>query len=363
MTIRRALCLIACLIALPAAAVADRIRIATFNTELQRDGPGLLVRDLIRNEDDQITAVVALIARVAPDVIALQGVDWDHEGKALAALRDLLRRKGQDYPFWFAPRPNSGLGTGLDLDGDGRTNGAGDSQGFGRFTGQGGIAVLSRFPIDGEAARNLSAIAWREVPGALLPVHKDGSPFPSHDARAIQLLSSTGHWIVPVTLPNEKILNVLTFQAGPPVFDGPEDRNGRRNHDEIMMWKHVLDGEFGPPMKERFVIAGGANLDPDDGDGRHDAIRSLLDDPRVQDPQPKSRGAQTAPDQGHRGRNALDTVDWPDPGRLRVDYVLPSAEWKIAGAGVFWPARNEEGNALALKASRHRLVWVDLIAD
>ncbi|MEC9313216.1 MAG: endonuclease/exonuclease/phosphatase family protein, partial [Pseudomonadota bacterium] len=42
-------------------AQADTVRIATFNTELSRKGPGLLLRDIERGEDPQIAAVIDVI--------------------------------------------------------------------------------------------------------------------------------------------------------------------------------------------------------------------------------------------------------------------------------------------------------------
>ena len=283
---RRAAWVLAALLALPAA--ADTLRVATFNTELARDGPGVLLRDISKGEA-QVEAVVAVIAHAAPDVIALQGIDWDHEGVALAALADRLVGAGVEYPHRLALQPNSGMAADLDMDGDGSPRGWGDAQGFGKFTGHDGIAVLSRLPILADEVRDLSSLLWRDLPEALLPTHPDGAPFPSAEALDIQRLSSTGHWIVPIALPDGERFALLTFQAGPPVFDGPEDRNGRRNHDEIVLWQHVLDGAFGP-LPDRFVMAGGANLDPQDADGRHEAIRALLADPRVQDPKPESPG-------------------------------------------------------------------------
>lgn len=342
---------------------ADPIRVASFNAELQRDGPGLLLRDIQRGEDEQIAAVVEVIARARPDVLALQGFDWDHDGAALAAFANALRAAGADYPYIHAPRPNSGMASDLDLDGDGRLGGPGDAQGFGAFTGQGGIAVLSRLPILTDLVQDFSALLWRDLPGALLPQHPDGTPFPSLPALSEQRLSSTGHWVVPLRLPDGAVMTLLTFQAAPPVFDGPEDRNGRRNHDEIMFWRAFLDGHFGPAPDQRLVLAGGANLDAQDSDGRHQAIQALLSDPRLQDPQPRSVGAASAGDQGHNGPDALDTVDWPRVGRLRVDYVLPSRDWRVEDAGVVWPASPDDAVAAVSAASRHRLVWVDLALD
>lgn len=321
------------------AAPAGTLRIATFNTELSRKGPGLLLRDLQRGEDTDIEAALAAIAAVQPDVLALQGIDWDLELRALRALQQRLAARGAPYPHFFALQPNAGLPSGLDLDGDGETGGARDAQGYGRFTGQGGIAVLSRLPVAADEARDLSPMLWRDLPEALLPEHPDGSPFPSGGAQAVQRLSSTGHWIVPLELPGGGRLHLLTFQATPPVFDGPEDRNGRRNHDEIRLWQHVLDQSLAPAP---FVIAGGASLDPDRGEGRHEAIRALLADPRLQDPRPESAAA------------GLNTVEWENAGRMRVDYVLPSAGLTVAGSGVHWP----EGSGRP--GSRHRLVWADI---
>ena len=338
---------------------ADPLRVASFNTELQRRGPGLLLRDIERGDDAQLAAVIEVIAGAGADVLALQGIDWDHEGRALAALANRLEAAGATYPHRLALRPNSGLASGLDLDGDGARGGPGDAQGYGEFTGQGGIAVLSRFPILHDGVRDFSGLLWRDLPDALLPQHPDGSPFPSQAALAAQRLSSTGHWVVPIKAPGG-VLSLLTFQAGPPVFDGAEDRNGRRNHDEIAFWRRFLDGAFGAPPQARIVIAGGANLDPLDGAGRHAAINALLTDPRLSDPRPASEGGARAGDQGHAGPDRLDTVDWEGPGRLRVDYVLPSSDWTVEGAGVLWPGPGDPGREAALRASRHRLVWVDL---
>ncbi|MEM6372815.1 MAG: endonuclease/exonuclease/phosphatase family protein [Pseudomonadota bacterium] len=315
---------------------------ATYNTELQRDGPGLFLRDLARGEDDQIAAVLDVIATADADVLALQSIDYDLTGEALTLLAE---RAG--YPHAFALRPNTGMPTGLDMDGDGRLGGPRDAQGYGRFSGQGGIAVLSRFEIDAENVQDLSGLLWRSVPGALLP-EVNGTPFPSEDALAAQRLSTTAHWIVPILGPDGPF-DLMTFHASPPVFDGPEDRNGKRNHDEIMLWHHVMDGTIGTPPQGHFVIAGDANLDPVDGSGIKAAIQSLLTAPWVQDVAPT----------GHSG---TDTADWDDPvpGDLRVDYVLPSTHWKVIDSGVIWPAPDQPLAETVSTASRHHLVWVDL---
>jgi len=181
---------------------------------------------------------------------------------------------------------------------------------------------------------------------------------------AVQRLSSTGHWRVPIEAPGG-VLTLLASSHTPPVFDGPEDRNGLRNRDELRLWEAVLDGKFGA-VPEDFVIAGNLNLDPMDGEGLKDAMQAFLADPRLQDPTPQSNGGALAADPSHVGDPALDTADWSDngPGNMRVSYVLPAATWQVTDAGVFWPAPDDPDAVLlgrdGFAAGPHRLVWVDI---
>ncbi len=345
----------------PQTTLAEIVRFATYNVELFRSGPGVLLRDIRSGDDPQVNAVIEVIAATSPDILVIQGFDWDFDGAALKAFAAALREAGADYTYLFSQQPNSGRATGLDMDGDGRAGRPADAQGFGRFTGQSGLAVLSRFPFLPNGLRDFTSLLWRDFPDALLPTHPDGSVFPSESAMAIQRLSSSNHWMLPIQLPGGEVVDLMTFRAGPPVFDGPEDRNGRRNHDEIALWLRLLEGALGDAPTRPFVIAGGATLDPFDSEGRHGVIRALLAHPLLQDPEPRSAGGAAAPDQGHRGPNALDTVDWPapGPGRLRADYVLPSRHWEVRDAGVHWPEPGKD--QAATMASRHKLVWVDLV--
>ncbi|MEQ8895925.1 MAG: endonuclease/exonuclease/phosphatase family protein [Roseovarius sp.] len=333
--------------------MAETLRIATFHTELSRKGPGLLLRDILKG-DPQAEAVAEIVAHVAPDVLILQGVDYDHGQATLGALRDLIGAAGATYPHMFALQPNSGMASGHDLDGDGRLGEPEDAQGYGWFAGEGGMAILSRHPVAAEGVRDFSDLLWADMPGE---ISDDGMN------AAVQRLSSVGHWVVPVRV-GDRRLNLLTFHATPPVFDGPEDRNGRRNHDEITVWQRYLDRAFGPVAEGAFVLAGNANLDPVDGDGRKGAITGLLDDPRLQDPAPRRAGAAVQ-GEGQQGDPALDTVAWsaPTPGHLRVSYVLPAAGLEVVGSGVFWPDDGDPLAEAARTASRHRVVWVDLRID
>lgn len=338
-------------------AAAETLRIATYHTELSRKGPGLLLRDIRAGDDPQVQAVVQVVAEVAPDILILQGIDYDYEHLALAALRDRIAEAGPAYPHVFALRPNTGMATGLDLDGDGRRGEPEDNQGYGWFAGESGMAILSRYPIDAASVRDLSGVLWRDLPGAIPP---EGL---ADDVRRVLRLSRVGHWVVPVRLESGTLF-LLTFHGSPPVFDGPEDMNGRRNHDETAIWSRFLDGAFGPAPEGRFVLAGDANLDPVDGEGRRAALRALLADPRLQDPAPRRPGPVDEAD-GHAADPALDTVDWPGPapGALRVSYILPSADLKVADAGVFWPPGGDPLAEVVARASRHRMVWVDLVIE
>lgn len=336
-----------------AAAGGGTLRIATWNVEMTRPGPGLLLRDILRGDDPQIEAAVAVLARLDADVLLLTGVDYDAGLAVAGRLAERLARAGVPYPHRFALRPNSGWQTGIDLDGDGRAGRPDDAQGWGLFAGQKGMLLLSRLAIDEGAARDFSRFLWADLPGALLP------PAPGNEALAIQRLSSKGHWEVPLILPDGGRLRLLAFHATPPVFGGGTGRNARRNHDEAAFWLALLDGRLPfPPPEPPFLLIGDSNLDPEDGDGHHDAIRALLAHPLLNDVRP--RGAASRHDPGQRGDPALDTALFAATGGLRVDLVVPGTGLGLAGAGVMWPEAGDPLLAEITATSRHFPVWVDI---
>jgi hypothetical protein len=333
-------------------AKADVLRVATWNVGLDRSGPGLLVADLAKAETPQVDAVVRVLVRLDADVILLTSVDYDRGGVAIGLLADRLADAGTPYAHRFALRPNTGMQTGNDIDGNGRIGDPQDAQGWGLFSGQGGMAILSRLPLDADAARDLSDFLWRDLPGTLMP---DGT-----DPRLaeIQRLATTGFWDVPV-MTEAGPLHLLAWHATPPVFDGPEDRNGRRNHDEAAFWRLMLDRALPiPPPEVSFVLLGDGNLDPADGDGLREGIAALLSHPALQDPAPRGAHGRTEP--AHQGDPALDTALYDKIGGLRLDYVLPSAGLTVTAAGVLWPGPGDPLAADLKAASRHFPVWVDL---
>ena len=357
----------------------ERLRVATFNVSLYRDEAGQLARDLAAWTDPQLEAITGIVQAVSPDVLVLNEVDHDAGGEAVRLLGQRL-----GYPYGLALESNTGVPSGLDLDGDGRADHppgsrayGNDAFGYGTHEGQYGLAVLSRLPLDEAGVRTWRAALWRDAPGPRPP---EGF-YPAGAADVLRLSSKT-HAVVPVRTEDGPLHLVLAHPT-PPGFDGPEDRNGRRNAAEIALLHALVDpgapvppddaGRAGGlPEGVPFVIAGDLNADPEDGDA-YGVMRALLADPRVTDPQPRSAGgpaasaAQGEANAGQSGDPGLDTADFSDGqvGNLRVDYVLPSATLGVRGAGVFWPAEGEAGYDLVgsgwpVVSSDHRLVWVDV---
>ncbi|MBN8292628.1 endonuclease/exonuclease/phosphatase family protein [Rhodobacter sp. NTK016B] len=323
------------LVACPLA--AQTLRLAVYHTGLSRSGPGLLLRDIARGAEDVVTVTTAL-AELRPDILLLLDIDHDRDLRALNALAETLAQAGWSLPHRFAPPPNTGLATGLDLDGDGRLGEGDDAQGWGRFRGAGGMALLSRYAI--VHGTDHSAFLWRDLPDARIP-RVDGQLFPAPAIYDVQRLSTTGHWALTLDTPGTP-LTLWAWHAGPPVFGGPHGRNRARNADETAFWLWRL--ATAPPPGP-FVLMGNANLDPEAGAGDHAVIRALLSHSALQDPAPR---APLEP-----GGPALTaTAHWPEPegpGALRVDYLLPSAGLRVL-----------DGGLIRRPGSIHALVWADL---
>ncbi|MGB3408692.1 MAG: endonuclease/exonuclease/phosphatase family protein [Jannaschia sp.] len=321
--------------------MAETLRVATYHSDLSRKGPAVLLRDIAGQDDAQVRAVTEVIARAGADVILLLDFDWDLDGLAVAALQTVLAERGAPYPHHVALRPNSGQPSGFDLDRNGRWGEGRDALGYGRFTGDGAMVLLSRVPL-GAVTDHSDRLWTAENPGAesVLP----------EGAGSVVPLASVAQWVVPLRVEGADI-TLVTMSANTPVFDGPEDRNGLRNADELAFVARLAETLAMP------IVLGRANLDPADGDGTRGAIEALLAHPALQDPRPRGDGGGGA---GHRGDPALDTMDWDGPGPLRVDYVLPSRALTVEGSGVLWPAPDDPFAAVVATASRGRLVWVDI---
>ena len=401
----------AALLAVVAApAFGQQLRVATYNCSLNRTVAGELIQDLSTPNDPQARQVAEILQRVDADVVLLNEFDFDAAGQALALFQQnylAVSQNGQDpvdYPHVFLAPSNTGAATGFDLDNNGFAFQTlpeyeaavaaanlpaflagifygNDAKGFGEFEGKFAMVVLSKFPIVRGRVRTFQNFLWQDMPGALLPVDPaTNQSWYSQAELDVLPLSSKSHWDIPVRV-GRRVIHVLAAHPTPPVFDGDEDRNGRRNHDEIRFWRDYVtpfrggyiyddDGRRGGlPLFSRFVIAGDYNADPLDGDSTMNAIDQLLESFFVDDRTPPTSdgGPEAAQLQGmanlsHQGDPALDTADFGDesPGNLRVDYVLP-ARFRVRhrAGGVFWPTTASPLSAL-VGASDHRLVWADL---
>ncbi|HSK96866.1 MAG TPA: endonuclease/exonuclease/phosphatase family protein [Euzebyales bacterium] len=373
--------------AAPAGAAGGRtptIRVATYNASLNRATQGELLSDL-RAGDDQARAVADIIGTVRPDVLLLN--EFDHDPEAAAVFADDYL--GGRYPYRYTDTCNTGVASGSDLNGDGVVGTsvgtpeyANDALGFGFFPGQFCMLVLSRFPIDARRVRTYQQFRWADMPGALLP-DDPTTPAPAdfYTPEELRLLplSSKSHWDLPIRVGPRQTVHLLVSHPTPPTFDGPEDRNGTRNHDEIRFWadyisphrgRYITDDNGrrgGLPHGAAFVVAGDQNADPFDGDSTAGAAQQLLEHPLINAGRtPASAGGveDAALDGGinlsHEGDPAHDTADFSEPpGNLRVDYVLPRRSLRIVRSGVFWPTTTQPGHEL-IAASDHRMVWIDV---
>jgi len=384
------------------------VRFSSFNASLNRSSAGRLITDLSTPNNQQAKNVAETIQRVNPDVLLINEFDYDSSNTALNLFQQNYLSVSQNgatpvnYPFRYTAPSNTGIASGLDLDNNGSAvtqigaNGYGnDAFGFGDFPGQYGMAVYSKYPIDTANIRTFQNFLWKDMPGALLPDNSStpaANDYYSPAELNVFRLSSKSHWDVPINI-NGEIVHALVSHPTPPVFDGPEDRNGKRNHDEIRFWADYVTPEEGSYIYDdrgtvgglapnaSFVIMGDQNADPFDGDSFNNAIWQLLENSRVNtgvtSTIPASLGGiqQVADGRNNvnqEGNPAFDTADFGDagnnPGNLRVDYVLPSADLPINDAAVFWPLTTDPLYRLVgdrqtpdnTPTSDHSLVWADI---
>ena len=380
----------------------QEVRFSTFNASLNRNAAGQLLTDLESGTNQQAKNVAETIQRAHPDVVLVNEFDFEPDGEAAELFRDNYLEKSWngstpiDYPYFFVAPSNTGIPTGFDLNNNGVVGAPGtqaggdDSFGFGLYPGQFGMAVFSKYPIQTDEVRTFQHFLWKDMPGALLPndpAVPGEADWYSPAELDIFRLSSKSHWDVPIKLPGRKPVHFLVSHPTPPTFDGAEDRNGTRNHDEIRFWADYIsggrqasyiyddEGQYGGLGRgQDFVIAGDQNADPFDGDSADDAILQFLDHPRINaSSAPESAGAaeasllQGGANLAHVGPDAQDTADFndnPAPGNLRADYVLPSATLDILDSAVFWPVQADPlfrlTGVFPFPTSDHRLVWVDV---
>jgi hypothetical protein len=367
---------------------AQTLRVATFNVSMEAGNyltnettptGNELFALLAKGENQQIRNIAAIIQNVRPDIILLNEFDYtanDEQG-VKAFINHYLKvaqknAKAINYPYYYTAPVNTGLDSGFDLNNDGVASGTGDDAfGFGLYPGQYGMAILSRFPIDKNAIRTFQHFLWKDMPNNLMTTIKDahGQDWFSEQAQQALRLSSKSHWDVPV-LVNGETLHILASHPTPPVFDGPENRNGKRNHDEVRFWNDYLNssvssyiyddkGNYGGlKLPSRFVILGDLNSSAINGDSMKEAITALVYSPLVIQVTPLSAGGRLH--KPNEQSASSFTAEWG----MRADYVLPSKyATKLIDCGVFWPTADSTLASLVTDrqaSSDHRLVWVDI---
>ncbi|MFT7007922.1 MAG: hypothetical protein ACJAXJ_002461 [Colwellia sp.] len=370
------------------------LRVATFNVSMealnyvekkQPDTVNIKGNELtqaLHKNHLQIKNIAEIIQRVNPDIILLN--EFDRVDDSNSNIRYFVNNylgKSQhnqqtiNYPYFYQGAVNTGVKINSDLNQDGKSNQLpADAHGFGHFIGHFGMVLLSKYPIDEKAIRTFKKFKWHDMPNALKPINPETNKpwYPQKTWQALRL-SSKSHWDIPIKI-NDKIIHILASHPTPPVFDGLENRNGNRNHDEIRFWFDYINAKQGAyiyddnhqkgPLKanRRFIIMGDQNASSVEGDAimtkNSQGIVALLSSDKIQDSLPKSLGGQNHSSENSNG--IYHTAYWG----MRADYVLPSTVgFIIKKSGVFWPQQNEKTYRLIKNrqtSSDHRLVWVDV---
>ncbi|WP_076417893.1 endonuclease/exonuclease/phosphatase family protein [Colwellia sp. UCD-KL20] len=368
----------------------QKLRIATFNVSMEAlnylpyvkgQAPSVKGNELgtqLKNNHQQIRNIAEIIQRVNPDIILLN--EFDREDDSHQAIKLFLSQylnksqQGQaaiKFPYFYQGPVNTGIPTSFDLNNDKvKGDSPNDNYGFGYFPGHFGMVLLSKYPLNEKGIRTFQHFKWKDMPNALKPIDpKTNKPWYNDEAWSNFRLSSKSHWDIPVII-GKKTLHVLASHPTPPVFDGPEDRNGKRNHDEIRLWNdyitpHKSDYLYddngvkgGIAPNSAFVIMGDQNASSVDGDAIKEGITNLLAHPNIQDSKPGSKGGKAHNPNNPYSKN--HTAHWG----MRADYVLPSKNLiTIINSGVFWPLPTDDEFRLVkdrAASSDHRLIWVDI---
>ncbi|MDG1752671.1 MAG: endonuclease/exonuclease/phosphatase family protein, partial [Thalassotalea sp.] len=236
----------------------NQIRVATFNVSMEAlnyakrtNGKSSKVtgdelNNALKSDHQQIKNIAEIIQRVNPDILLLNEFDYSPKGEEIQLFINQYLNKDQQnqakihFPYYYQSSVNTGVKTPFDLNNDNKIESPTDTYGFGHFPGHFGMVLLSKYPIDEAKIRTFQTFKWKDMPDALQPKDPStGKSWYSDEAWQGFRLSSKSHWDVPVTV-NNKEIHILASHPTPPVFDGPEDRNGKRNHDEIRFWHDYI---------------------------------------------------------------------------------------------------------------------------
>lgn len=384
----------------------NSVRIATFNIGLDEAREKGQLPKLLENGDyPQAKKSAQIIQTVRPDILLINEIDGNDQQHTLNLYLNkylassIGNQKPLRFPHVYMPNCNTGVDSGIHFTEEAKAQDKPtDKYGFGYYDGQYCMAVLSMYPIDAENIRSFQQFLWKDFPNAKLPKKpqkglEENASESWYSAAGVAnfRLSSKTHADVPINVAGKDI-HLLISHPTPPVFDGEEDRNGRRNYDEVLFWKHYINGNTswltddsghkvpGLSDTQRFVILGDLNASILEGDASEfvsiaestpqRAIERLIDDARVAPGFSEKKDGTQIPTSFGGKENAPDrlwsqhhTAAW----KMRADYVLPSAfGLNTVGSGVFWPKTSHKNAALVndtdggKSSSDHRLVWLDL---
>ena len=192
-----------------------------------------------------------IIQRVRPDVLLINEFDFDAEGLAAELFqRQLPRRSARtapgrsSYRYRYVAPSNTGIPSGFDLDNNGTVGGPQrrlrlrrSSRASSAWSSTPSYPIDSRpgphlpeLPLEGHAGRAAARRPGHPGPGRLV-LARGARRSSGCRPRATGTFRSTSA---------ARSIHFLVSHPTPPVFDGPEDRNGTRNHDEIRFWADYI---------------------------------------------------------------------------------------------------------------------------
>ena len=274
----------------------EPIRFATFNASLNRSAPGALTADLERaldsdpsNDSAQLQAVLDIVSINDPDVLLINEFDTGTDGDAATVA---LFAELAGFPYFFTAPSNTGIPSGFDLNNNGTIAGATTRSGSVPSLASSGWRCSPSSRSTSTGSERSSTSCGRTCRARCSRRPPSGARWYSPEELAVFRLSSKSHWDVPITS-EDKTVHFLVSHPTPPVFDGPEDRNGTaqlrrdpllgRLHQPVAV-RYIYDDDGRPrrlATAAQFVIAGDQNSDPFDGDSIPGAVQQLLDNPRV----------------------------------------------------------------------------------
>ncbi|MGQ3413065.1 endonuclease/exonuclease/phosphatase family protein [Natrinema sp. LN54] len=340
--------------------------------------------------DEQAEAAARIVQEVRPDVLVIneltnnvqeekrtdrRNIDAFVENYLSVPQRDDL--EGIDYPHTVQPESNTGVlpDREYDFNKDGEAGQRpGDAFGFGEYPGHYAFAIASRHPIEEDRIRSFQEFRWDDMPNNLIVTEEeaddDAELYLTPEEREVYRLSSKTHIDVPIDV-GDDVVHGLFAHPTPPGFDGPENFNGRWNHDEVRFFADYVAGEEyiyddsgergGLADDASYVLMGDMNAGPRTDRPLDPARKYFFENDDFD-----THRLPTSPGGAQRGNPYATRFGGDFEGVVeQIDYVLPSPDLSLRRSSVVWPSENATKRGLGddvSRASDHRLVWADIDA-